>query len=83
MNHKLKIETGWFSSKNQYQYVPPENRICENCFMSRIEGEVHFLIECPLYEVHTKHLCNSIMNVNSHFEGYTPFIPKIPMDNGQ
>ena len=39
----LKIETGRF--KNQ----PLDERMCEMCHLGKVESELHFLCECPLY----------------------------------
>ena len=42
---KLLIETG------HYEGLRHEDRICTFCNLNKIEDEVHFLCECPLYEV--------------------------------
>ena len=39
----IKIETGRFRSR------PVEQRLCELCEMHKVENEIHFLCECPLY----------------------------------
>ena len=39
----IKIETGRFRS------LPVEQRLCELCEMHKVENEMHFLCECPLY----------------------------------
>ena len=39
----IKIETGRFMS------LPVQQRLCELCEMHKVENEIHFLCECPLY----------------------------------
>ena len=39
------IETGRFSTP----VTPLSNRLCKFCNLNCIEDEIHFLIECPLY----------------------------------
>ena len=46
----LNIETGRFRN------IDIENRICMLCNRNVIEDEIHFVIECPLYDY-----CRSIM----------------------
>ena len=39
----MKIETGRFRS------LSVDQRICELCEMQKVENEIHFVCECPLY----------------------------------
>ena len=38
--HRLRIETARYNSKNNY--VPPEDRLCPNCHLHKVEDEEHF-----------------------------------------
>ena len=42
-DHPLQIEAG------RYNQTPPNNRLCTLCNSNRIENEVHFILECSLY----------------------------------
>ena len=42
-SHRLKIETGRYSKLEVHQ------RICDKCDLNKVEDELHFLIECPVY----------------------------------
>jgi hypothetical protein len=42
-SHKLNIEIG------RYHGIPAEDRKCEVCNGGKVENEIHFLLECPLY----------------------------------
>ncbi len=44
-DHKLKIETG----RHCRPRLPPEQRTCFHC-KNCVEDEIHFVIECPLYD---------------------------------
>ena len=55
--HRLRIETARYNSKNNY--VPPEERLCPNCHLHKVEDEEHFWIECPKYEEDQKSLFES------------------------
>ena len=49
----LEVEVGRFGLKNndgQLMRIPLEERICKLCNMKRVEDEVHFICECPIYE---------------------------------
>jgi hypothetical protein len=46
-DHRLKIETG----RHCRPKLPPEERICTVCKSSKVEDEVHFIIECPKYDL--------------------------------
>jgi hypothetical protein len=73
--HKLNIETMRYSSED---YIPPENRLCEQCTLSRVEDEQHSLITCPHYET----LRNDLFNVSTitennffvHYNDYQKFL---------
>jgi len=52
-DHKLRIETG----RHNRPRLLPEQRICRACSMNKVEDEIHFLIECPIYaNLRNKHL---------------------------
>ena len=55
--HRLRIETARYNSKNNY--VPPEDILCPNCHLHKVEDEEYFLIECPKYMRNTENLCLS------------------------
>ena len=63
--HRLRIETARYNSKNNY--VPPEQRLCPNCHLHKVEDEEHFVIECPKYEVERKSLFESASKLSIHF----------------
>ena len=49
----LEVEVGRFGLKSndgQVKRIPLEERICKLCNMNKVEDEMHFLIECTLYE---------------------------------
>ena len=73
--HRLRIETARYNSKNNY--VPPEDRLCPNCHLHKVEDEEHFLIECPKYEEYRKSLFESASELSIHFNdlsNYNKFI---------
>ncbi len=45
--HRLHIETGRYCNP----IVKPEYRICSHCSLENIDDEVHFITECPKYDV--------------------------------
>ena len=76
-NHKLMIEIG------RYNQTTEDNRHCPFCGCNVIEGEVHFLFQCPMirnkfcYKVKTlipnitqlpkNGLINELMNSSNYF----------------
>ena len=68
-SHQLNIETGRFNKKNAY--IPPEQRTCKYCSLSKMEDEYHFLMECPRYEPLRLKLLERIMGYNQHFISYS------------
>ena len=42
--HNLEIETG------RYKKIPSSSRKCTVCDQNKVEDEMHFLLECKLYE---------------------------------
>ena len=73
--HRLRIETARYNSKNNY--VPPEDRLCPNCHLHKVEDEEHFFIECPKYEEYRKSLFESASELSIHFNdlsNYNKFI---------
>ena len=53
-SHKLKIETG------RWNKIPRDQRICQNCFLNKIEDENHLIFECQMYETERKNFYNMI-----------------------
>ena len=45
-SHCLAIERG----RHVRPKIPPDNRLCTFCDLHKIEDEIHFLTECPLYQ---------------------------------
>ena len=64
--HRLKIETGRYNSKNEY--LLPEQRICQNCQLNKVEDEIHFLVECPKYNSERSQLFLSASMESRHFD---------------
>ena len=44
----LRIETGRYEGGNKR--IPPEERLYLCCNMACVEDEIHFLMQCPMYE---------------------------------
>ena len=44
--HPLKIQTG----RNSTNYIPRQQRYCENCDRNDLEDEFHFVCICPKYQ---------------------------------
>ena len=61
----LRIETGRYESNgtNGTRGIPVGMRICKCCDLCKVEDEIHFLLECPLY--HT--LRQSLFLASSEF----------------
>ena len=49
-DHKLEIETG----THQRPKVDQDKRICRLCSISKVENEIHFLMQCNLYKQFTR-----------------------------
>ena len=41
--HKLRIESG------RHNHSALEQRICQFCSLGKVEDEVHYTMDCPLY----------------------------------
>ena len=65
--HRLRIETDRFSGAG---YIPPSDRVCQNCDLDRTEDECHFLVECPAYKEPRNILFESIATRNRFFHSY-------------
>ncbi|MCG8431127.1 MAG: hypothetical protein MJA29_08130, partial [Candidatus Omnitrophica bacterium] len=63
--HDLAIERG------RYKNLQVEDRVC-SCDNSRVEDELHFLMECPHYTTMREHLFNFIQNRNKNFLDLSP-----------
>jgi hypothetical protein len=59
----LQIEIGRFTSP----LTPIENRICLCCDLNCVENEIHFVLECPLYNEERSHLVNELLLNESLF----------------
>ena len=42
----LKIETG----RHVRPKIPSDQRVCKLCTLNIVEDEIHFLIQCPVYQ---------------------------------
>ncbi len=51
--HQLRIELGRYSVPRK---TPLESRTCQLCKTNSIENEIHFVIECPIYQTERKAL---------------------------
>ena len=58
----LYIETG------RYTNVKIENRICQMCEDNKVESELHFIMNCPLYKDERLIFFN---NINVNFNSYS------------
>ena len=63
-NHNLMIETGRHSD------TPKEQRYCPFC-QNKVETEIHFLTECPVYNPMRTKLIAAVNLVNPFFKFYT------------
>ena len=66
-SHRLRIESGRFTGG---KYLPPNERTCLNCSLGKIEDELHFLLECPMYSSERDTLFQYISQSNQHFAQY-------------
>ena len=66
--HKLNIESGRYNAHNRY--IPPAERICNNCTLNKTEDELHFMLECPAYEAQRVVLINHMEAHNVNFATY-------------
>ena len=53
----INIETGRFTAPP----TPVENRICTVCDQNSVENEIHFLIECTLYNTERQALFQNLL----------------------
>ena len=53
-SHRLQIGTG------RYEKIPRNERICKNCTLNETEDEIHFLLQCPKYNVQRENLLNQL-----------------------
>lgn len=63
-NHNLMIETGRHSD------IPKEQRYCPFC-QNKVETEIHFLTDCPVYNPMRTKLIAAVNLVNPFFKFYT------------
>ena len=47
----LRVESGRYEAKGveNRRGIPIQFRVCECCDLGRVEDEIHFMLECPLY----------------------------------
>ena len=75
-NHCLRIETGRhervFNVSGKSDPLPRQDRLCLYCNLDSVESEVHFLLECPLYDGLRKDILSQIekypnlLNLDKH-----------------
>ena len=65
-SHILEIERG----RHTRPITPLENRLCPSCKV--VETEIHFLLECPMYECYRKELFSKILSVGSYVKEMFP-----------
>ena len=58
----IKIETGRFSN------IEPDKRLCELCEMKKVEDEIHFVCECPIYDVIRKTMYDCVSKTCDNFK---------------
>ena len=61
-NHVLNIE----KLRHTTPKTPKENRFCP-FFPTRVEDEVHFLLECPIYRIPRKEMIDNLMKDKPSF----------------
>jgi hypothetical protein len=59
----LRIETGRYEHGKR---LPTEARICKCCDLQKVEDEVHFFSECPLYTEERSRLRSKIIEFNTY-----------------
>ena len=62
-SHSLEIESG----RHKRPKTPVENRLCTVCDLNIVEDEVHFLLECPLYNKPRKLLFDKVSILHCKF----------------
>ncbi len=71
----LAIETGRYSKPKK----PLEERLCTLCHLNAIESEVHFLIDCPLYDDLRTILVTTFKNNDPSFDNSPSIIKYITL----
>jgi hypothetical protein len=69
--HGLHVDTGRFGKGSEH--CSREDRVCLVCMSGSVEGEHHFLFDCPAYShIHQQysHLFPSRFVFSSRFSGY-------------
>ena len=56
----INLETG------RYRNIPVEKRVCFNC-TDTIENEMHFLLQCPVYDDYRNVLLNNVNDVQFEY----------------
>ena len=57
----IRVETGRFRG------LTVEERVCEMCNLGKIENEINFICECPLYDAMRANLFEATLAVNPNF----------------
>ena len=60
----MEVETGCYSK------TPLNERICKLCNTNTIEDEIHFTLNCPLYDDVRDPLMEKIQTMNLDFNNY-------------
>ena len=59
----LRVESGryefWGSGVEKKKGLPIEFRLCQCCDLRKVEDEMHFMLECPLYKTERQKLQQS------------------------
>ena len=68
-NHTLRIETGRHERKlnsvsGKLELLPRCERLCQHCTSNSIEDELHFTLECPLYQKQRKTILDILYNLD-------------------
>ena len=63
-NHKLNIEVG------RHKNIPEKLRFCPFC-INTVETEIHFFLECPIYNIPRRELVNKITPMKPNFIFYS------------
>ena len=59
----LAIETG----RHSRPITPLDQRLCKLCNMNTVESELHFLVQCPLYEDQRVYIFNGALELDPNF----------------
>ena len=80
-NSILNIEKG----RHTHPKTPKEERVCPFC-TNKVEDEVHFLLECPVYRTPREEMISAVTQDNPSFSLMTPkaqFVELMSPENSQ